>query len=129
MHSIHRGWAAAAAVAAVIPATLAMAATSPAQPIARAARTCGLAGEWASLGPTYVETLNVSGTSCGRGANVIKAYNHCRLSAGGAKGRCHARVLGSRCSETRSTGPVQFVASVRCTKGRTVVKFAYSENF
>jgi hypothetical protein len=37
-------------------------------------------------------------------------------------------VLGFKCSERRSTGPVQFVASVKCTSGRKVVKFAYSEN-
>jgi len=70
----------------------------------------------------------VSGTSCATGARVIKAYNHCRLYAGGVKGHCHSRVLGYRCSETRSSSPVQFVASASCTARRSVVKFSYSEN-
>jgi hypothetical protein len=59
---------------------------------------------------------------------VIKSYNRCRLNAGGAKGYCHSKVLGFRCSETRQSSPVQFVASVRCTAGRAVVTFSYSEN-
>jgi hypothetical protein len=37
-------------------------------------------------------------------------------------------VLGFRCSERRQASSVQFIAQVRCTKGRTVVTFTYSEN-
>lgn len=125
MQSITRGWV---VVTVVALAVLATAASAPAQPVARAARSCGLAGEWASLGPTYVEQLSVSDTSCATGAKVIKAYNRCRLEAGGVKGRCHARVLGFRCSETRSASPDQFVARARCTDRRKVVTFSYSEN-
>ena len=98
------------------------------QPVAHAARACSLAGKYMSLGPTYVEQLNVSRTSCATGVKVIKAYNRCRLKAGGVKGYCRPRVLGFRCSEKRSSGPVQFIASVRCTSGRQVVTFSYSEN-
>jgi hypothetical protein len=133
---ITRGWLAVVAVAAALTAALAMAAIAPArppahapaQPVARAARSCGLAGEWNSLGPTYVELLNVTGTNCTTGAKVIEAYNRCRLNAGGVKGSCHSKVLGFRCSEKRSTGPVQFVASAHCTARREVVTFSYSEN-
>jgi hypothetical protein len=128
MHLITKGWAAVVAVAAALTAALAMAAIAPAQPVARAARSCGLAGEWNSLGPTYVELLNVTGTNCTTGAKVIEAYNRCRLNAGGVKGSCHSKVLGFRCSEKRSTGPVQFVASAHCTARREVVTFSYSEN-
>lgn len=117
-----------AAVAVVILAALALAAIAPAQPIARAARSCGLGADAFTLGPTYVETLNVSGTNCATGTKVIKAYNSCRLKSGGAKGHCHARVLGFKCSEKRSTSSVQIVANVRCTASRKVVTFAYSEN-
>lgn len=117
-----------AAVAAALVTVLSTAAVGSAQPIAHAARTCSLAGEWASLGATYVEQLNVSGTSCAAGAKLIKAYNRCRLNAGGVKGHCNATVRGYRCSEHRSMGPVQFVASARCTAPGAVVKFSYSEN-
>jgi hypothetical protein len=110
----------AAATASVRPAS--------ARPVAHAAGNCRLGGEYNKLGPTYVERLTVSNTSCATGVSLIKAYNACRLKAGGAAGHCTSKVLGFRCSEKRSSSPVQFVASVRCTKGREVVVFSYSEN-
>jgi hypothetical protein len=81
-----------------------------------------------SLGPTYVDAILVSRTSCAAGGNVIKSYNHCRLKAGGVKGFCHSKVLGFHCSEKRSSSPVQFGATVLCVAGRKVVTFFYSEN-
>jgi hypothetical protein len=129
MQSIMRRSAAVVATAVATLAGLTTAGIAPAQPVAHAARSCGLGGEWAKLGPTYVEPpVIVTGTNCATGIKVIKAYNRCRLNAGGVKGRCHAKVLGYRCTEQRSTSPVQFVASVRCTARRKVVKFSYSEN-
>jgi hypothetical protein len=104
------------------------AALASAQPTARAATTCSLVGKYEKLGPTYAESLSVSRTNCATGVNVIKAYNRCRLNAGGVKGYCHARVLGFKCSEKRYRGPVQFIGKVTCTSGRKGVTFAYSEN-
>lgn len=118
-----------AAVGSVIAIALAL--TTPvmaSQPVARAAGGCSLAGKYTKLGPTYVESLQVSRTSCATGVSVIKAYNSCRLKAGGAKGYCRSKVLGFSCSEKRSSSGVQFIAKVRCTKGRAVVTFAYSQN-
>jgi hypothetical protein len=112
-------------VALALPLTAAMAS---AEPVAHAARTCNIASMYYTLGPTYVETLGVSRTSCATGVRVIKAYNRCRLNAGGKTGRCHSRVLGFRCSERRSSSSIQFIGKVRCTKGRAVVKFTYTEN-
>jgi hypothetical protein len=107
---------------------VAVAGSASARPVAHAATACSLAGKYRSLGPTYVERLSVSHTSCATGTSVIKHYDACRLSAGGVKGRCSSKVLGFRCSEKRSSSPVQFVASVSCKKGRKAVSFAYSEN-
>lgn len=121
--------ACAAAGAAVALTTSAVATAQPARPVAHAARNCSLAGRYTSLGPTYVERLSVSGTSCGTGYSVIKAYNRCRLRHGGVRGHCNSTVLGYRCSERRPvTSPVQFVASVHCTRSRAVINFAYSQN-
>jgi hypothetical protein len=97
------------------------------RPAAHAAANCNISKVWHKLGPTYVEALSVSGTSCATGVNLIRAYNKCRLKSGGLKGHC-ASADGFRCSEKRSSSPVQFVAQVRCTKGREVVTFSYSEN-
>jgi hypothetical protein len=118
---------AAAALAAVL--TSAGAAQVRAQPVASAAGSCNLAGHYRSLGPTYVEQLSVSHTSCATGMSVIKAYNHCRLASGGVKGYCHSRVLGFRCTEKRpQTSPIQFIAKTHCTAGIKAVTFTYSEN-
>jgi hypothetical protein len=103
-------------------------ATAAGQPVAHEARACSLAGKYYSLGPTYVEKLSVSHTSCATGVKVIRAYDACRLKAGGVKGRCTSKVLGFKCSERRSSSSVQFVASARCTKRQDVVRFSYSEN-
>jgi hypothetical protein len=119
---------------AVVAALIAVAAlpvsgaAASARPAAHAAANCSISRVWHSLGPTYVEALSVSGTSCATGIDLIRAYNKCRLKAGGVKGRCTSTVLGFRCSEQRSSSPDQFVAKVRCTKGREVVTFSYSEN-
>jgi hypothetical protein len=121
--------AACAALALAFSLTSAAAAGAATAPVASAAGGCNLAGKYRTLGPTYVEQLSVSHTSCATGVNVIKAYNHCRLASGGAKGYCHSKVLGFRCSEQRpQTGPIQFIAKVHCTSGRAVVNFTYSEN-
>jgi hypothetical protein len=127
MQKMAQAWAAAGTATAVALVSTAAAVASP-QPVARAAGRCSLASEYFKLGPTYAEKLNVSGTNCATGVNVIKAYNRCRLKSGGVKGYCHSKVLGFSCSERRQSSGVQFIAQARCTKGRTVVTFTYSEN-
>jgi hypothetical protein len=111
-----------------LAASAVIASSASALPVALAARSCNLTRYYESLGPTYVESLNVSSVSCATGIKLIKNYNHCRLQSGGAKGRCHMAVLGFRCTERRSTSPDQFIAMTRCTNGRKVVSFSYSEN-
>lgn len=124
-----RRWAAAGAAAALAIPSLPLLGVASAQPLAHAAGGCSLVGKYQKLGPTYVEALSVSNTSCATGANVVKSYNKCRLKAGGAKGYCHSKVLGFSCSEKRPTSsPVQFIAKVKCASGRESVDFTYSEN-
>jgi hypothetical protein len=122
------GVSAALTSAVVLAAAAAPGARAAAYPHAHAAKACSLAGNYQSLGPTYVEQLNVQGVTCATGLKLVKAYYKCRVDAGGVKGRCHSKVLGFRCTERRSAGPVQFVASVRCSRGRAVVTHKYSEN-
>lgn len=120
--------AACAAFALALTLSSAAAAGAATTPVARAAGGCTLGSKGRTLGPTYVTQLSVSHTSCGTGMNVIRAYNHCRVAAGGAKGYCHSRVLGFRCSEQpRSNSPIQFIGKVHCTSGRAVVNFTYVE--
>jgi hypothetical protein len=117
-------------VATVVAWAVALAApSSPRAAIkASAAGACNLSGKWESLGPTYVESLSVTGTTCGSGEKTITAYNTCRLHHGGLKGHCTSTVNGFRCSEKRSNGPVQFIAKTTCTKPRQKLVFTYSEN-
>ena len=96
---------------------------------AHAAATCSLVGVYTKLGPTYVEKLSVHGVSCSTGKKLVTAYYNCRLKHGGTKGTCPS-ALGYRCSEKRQGGsPVEFVASVHCTKGRSVVDHTYTQSF
>jgi hypothetical protein len=121
---------AATAMATAIPLIYGTAALASSQPIAHAAGSCRkqIAGKIRLLGPTYAETLNVSGTSCASGEKLITAYNKCRLRSGGAKGYCHSTVLGFRCSEKRpQTSSVSFIGDVSCTAGRVHVAFTYVE--
>lgn len=114
---------AALASAAVVPAH-----GAAASPTAHASRSCSLAGSYRSLGPTYVTSLSVRNTSCATGKRVVRAYYRCRIASGGRRGRCHHRVLGFRCSERRSSSPVQFDARVTCSSGSRRVTHVYTQN-
>jgi hypothetical protein len=117
----------AAAFAVLVPG--AGSAAAGAVPQAHAAATCSLVGAYTNLGPTYVEKLSVHGVSCNTGKKVVTLYYRCRLRHGGVKGTCSS-AGGYRCSEKRQGGsPVEFVASVHCTKGRDVVDHTYTQSF
>lgn len=109
-------------------AALAVAPATDARPVASAAKACGIRGVQRSLGPSYVTSLSVRGTSCATGKRVVRAYYRCRVRSGGVRGRCHRRVLGFRCSERRAGIPIQFDATVTCRRGRARVYHAYTQN-
>ncbi len=98
------------------------------QPLAHAAKRCSVRGVERKLGPSYVTSLAVRGTSCRNGKKLVTAYYRCRVRSAGARGHCRRRVLGYRCSERREGIPVQFDARVRCSKGRKHVTHTYTQN-
>jgi hypothetical protein len=112
----------------LVAALLGLASVASAQPVAYAASKCNIAKEYFTLGPTYAETLNVSGTSCATGIHLIHDYYECGIKAGGAKGLCRSKVLGFSCKAKRSSSPVQYIAKVTCTKGRDDADFTYTNN-
>lgn len=92
------------------------------------AATCNIRGKERKLGPTYVTSLRVSGTSCATGERVVKAFHKCRFANGGKDGRCRTRVLRWRCTEKRLNRiSTQYDARVTCTKGSASIKHNYTQ--
>ena len=131
MSTAVRSLALAIFIASLAPSTAAAASSAaPAGdgPDATAARGCILPRGGRGLGPTYVRSLRVSGTSCRIGVRVVKAYYRCRIENGGRRGRCRSRVLGFRCNERRGASiPTQFDARAICEKGRARVDHRYTQ--
>lgn len=96
-------------------------------PSSALAKTCNVRNDADSYGVTYVTSLTVKGVTCATGKQLVRAYHRCRKANGGLKGRC-PRVNGWRCSETRTTGPVQFSAKATCRKGTRRVVHTYTQN-
>lgn len=107
-----------------LPAALAVVTVLPAS---ASASSCKL-GSGQGLGPSYVTSLTVSGTSCTSGKRLVRAYYRCRKAAGGVKGRCTKPVLGYRCRESRHGIAIQFDARVTCTAGKRKVVHTYTQN-
>ena len=102
---------------------------SAARPVAHIAVACHFHGtEQEHLGPSYVTSLNVHGTSCANGKRVVQAYYNCRVRSGGVKGTCHHSVLGYYCTEHRQGISIQFDASVSCVNGSRRVNHTYTQN-
>ena len=127
----------AAAAIALAAALSAGAVASSAHPPARSgagahasSATCHLSNhdQRGGLGPTYVTSLKVSGTSCSEGVRVVKAYYRCRVHNGGTKGTCHSSVLGFHCSEHRSGISIQFDGQVSCSSGHRHVYHTYVQD-
>jgi len=120
------------AVIAGVASLLAIASVSPAartRPLAHTATSCPLSvSEQRHLGPSYVTSLSVRGTSCSSGKHLVRAYYSCRVHSGGARGTCHRTVLGYHCHETRSGISVQFDARVSCVNGSRRVNHTYTQN-
>lgn len=116
----------------VLALTGALALTLPgmaqAGPVAAASKSCGASSKPRALGPTYTTSLSVSRTTCRSGRRLVRAWNSCRVAAGGRDGRCRRRVLGYSCSERRSNViRTQFDATVSCKKGSRRIRHAYTQ--
>lgn len=116
------------AVTAMLAVAGATAAEASADPVATASKTCSVRGKERNLGPSYVTSLSVTGTSCAEGERVVKAYYSCRVKAGGVRGRCVRKVRGFACRETRSGIATQFDATVTCSKRGASVRHTYTQN-
>lgn len=97
-------------------------------PAAAGTRTCDIRNEWTTFGVTYVTQIKVTNTTCAKGKRVVRAFHRCRKANGGIKGRCTSRVLGYRCTESRTTGPAQFSSEVVCRDGTRRVRHFYTQN-
>jgi hypothetical protein len=92
------------------------------------AGACSIPNGGEHLGPTYLTSLNVSGTSCSAGLTVVRGYHSCQLRHGGVKGYCTSSVNGLRCTERR--GPsiaTEFYSSVSCRAGSRRVSYKYTQ--
>jgi hypothetical protein len=99
-----------------------------AAPVAKVAGSCRIPNGGEHLGPTYLTSLTVSGTSCSTGLTVVRGYHACQLKAGGVKSTCHSTVDGFRCSEKRGPSiPTEFYSSVSCTDHSERVNYKYSQ--
>jgi hypothetical protein len=103
-------------------------ASSPAAGPARAAGACSIPHKGEHLGPTYLTSLSVSGTSCTSGLTVVREYHNCQLKRGGVKGKCTSKVDGFLCSEKRGPSiPTEYYSSVSCQSGSKRVNYKYSQ--
>lgn len=97
------------------------------QATAAALKRCGISGRERRLGATYVTSLSVTGVSCAYAERVVRAFHRCRRRNGGADGRCRG-VLRFRCSERRTSSPVQYDSRTSCRRGGDRVVFRYTQN-
>lgn len=107
-------------------AVVAPAAASPHR--ALSAGACSIPNSGEHLGPTYLTSLGVSGTSCSVGVAVVRGYHSCQVRHGGVKGFCTSTVNGFRCTERR--GPsiaTEFYSSVSCRAGSRRVSYKYTQ--
>jgi hypothetical protein len=111
----------------VLPIYLLLIGHASASPTAFAAG-CSIPHRGEHLGPTYLTSLSVSGTSCSTGLAVVSGYHACQLKHGGVKARCTSAVNGFRCSEKRGPSiPTEYFASVSCQSGSKRVAYKYSQ--
>src|SRR5665213_967797 len=92
--------------------------SSTAAGIATAAAACSIPHKGEHLGPTYLTSLSVSGTSCSTGLTGVREYLYCQLKRGGSKAKCASRVDGFLCSEIRGPSiPTEYYSNVSCQSG------------
>jgi hypothetical protein len=94
----------------------------------RASVKCAIPGNGENLGPTYLNALSVTGTTCTTGLAVVRTYHDCQLQRGGVKATCSSPVDGFRCVETRGPSiPTEFYSTVSCSDHAKRVHYKYSQ--
>jgi hypothetical protein len=91
--------------------------------------SCSLSyDESTHLGTSYVTSLKVRNTSCGKGEKVVKDFHKCRKANGGADGHCKSKVDGYKCKEgDRESTPAQYNAKVVCKNGEKKIVHTYTQ--
>jgi hypothetical protein len=113
---------------AVVPLCFLMTPGAGAAPSVRASGSCAIPNHGQHVGPTYLTALSVSGTSCGTGLAVVRAYHVCQVKHGGVKAKCTSTVDGFRCSEKRGPSiPTEFLSSVSCQDRSARVNYKYTQ--
>jgi hypothetical protein len=108
-------------------AATAVAAGSAGASTGRAVR-CAIPGNGEHLGPTYLNALSVSNTTCTTGLAVVRAYHACQLAHGGVKAKCSSPVDRFSCSEQRGPSiPTEFYSTVSCRDSSKRVHYKYSQ--
>jgi hypothetical protein len=114
-------------LATVLAPAASSAANAGATPKAVAAG-CSIPHGGEHLGPTYLTSLTVGGTSCSTGFAVVRDYHACQLKHGGVEAKCTSAVDGFHCSEKRGPSiPTEFYSSVSCVNGSKHVAYKYSQ--
>jgi hypothetical protein len=111
------------AAAALLTAAVPGSAPAADGPTATASKRCSV-GDSRSYGTTYVLWIRARRVSCRKARERVRAFHKCR---DGARGRCPN--LGRwNCHENRGPfGAGGFYSTVRCKKGRKVVKHRYNQ--
>lgn len=118
----------AAAAAALLMLGVLFSSGAVAEPSAQAAGSCSIPQGGEHLGPTYLTSLTVSGTTCSTGLAVVKAYHACQVKHGGVSAKCTSTVDGFRCTEKRGPSiPTEFYSSVSCQDHSKRVAYKYSQ--
>jgi hypothetical protein len=117
-----------ACLALVPPSAVAVGRADAASASPRDPTTCDVRRDRRRLGATYVTSLSATQVSCAKAKRVVRGFNACRKSNGGAAGRCTSSVQGFRCSERRGAAiPTQYSSRVSCRSGGRRVRFAYTQ--
>lgn len=117
-----------ASLAGILAICLVLAGPAGATPTATVASGCSIPHRGEHLGPTYLTSLSVSGTSCSTGLAVVRGYHACQFKHGGVKARCSSVVNGFHCTEKRGPSiPTEFFSSVSCRSGSKRVNYKYSQ--
>lgn len=112
----------------VLPICLSFPGLAGAAPTATLASGCSIPHQGEHLGPTYLTSLSVSGTSCSTGLAIVRGYHACQLKHGGVKARCSSAVSEFHCTEKRGPSiPTEFFSSVSCQSGSKRVNYKYSQ--
>ena len=112
-----------AAVSLLVAAAPASAPAAEEGPTATASKTCSVRDS-RSYGTTYVLWIRARRVTCRKARERVRAFHKCRQ---GARGRCPN--LGRwNCHENRGPfGAGGFYSTVKCAKGRKVVKHRYNQ--